>query len=73
MQQNNNEDIPPTLFEEANDSILQKRQSESVMMTDNLKLDLKKSDDKQKARVSSRIFEEGLPEDEDILRGLFKG
>ena len=73
MQQNNNEDIPPTLFEEASDSILKKRQSESVMMTDNLKLDLKRSDDKQKARVSSRIFEEGLPEDEDILRGLFKG
>ena len=73
MQQNNNEDIPPTLFVEASDSILKKRQSESVMMTDNLKLDLKRSDDKQKARVSSRIFEEGLPEDEDILRGLFKG
>ena len=59
---NNNEDIPPNTDQQQDDSILEvKKLDVSIDQQDNLVKNFK----------NNKIFEDNLPEDEDVLRQLF--
>ena len=59
---NNNEDIPPNTDQQQDDSIFEvKKLDVSIDQQDNLVKNFK----------NNKIFEDNLPEDEDVLRQLF--